>query len=95
YWKKEVPVSLRNKTKDLIDVFIGSGADNFWRFTGVYGEPKWADKHLTWQCLRELKAVCDMPWVVIGDMNDIMFSFEKEGGNARPSNFMTAFRDAV
>jgi exonuclease III len=81
FWKKEVPVSLRDKNKNLIDVFIGSGADNFWRFTGLYGEPKWADKHLTWQRLKELKAVCNMPWVVIGDMNEIMFSFEKEGGN--------------
>uniref|UniRef100_A0A8R7V6I8 Exo_endo_phos domain-containing protein n=1 Tax=Triticum urartu TaxID=4572 RepID=A0A8R7V6I8_TRIUA len=95
FWKKEVSVSLRDKNKNLIDVLIGNGANNIWRFTGLYGEPKWADKHLTWQRLRELKSVCDMSWAVIGDMNDIMFSFEKEGGNPRPGHFMAAFRDAV
>lgn len=36
-----------------------------------------------------------MPWMVIGDLNDIMYSFEKEGGYPRPAHFMAAFRDAL
>lgn len=85
YGKKEVPVSLRHKTKNFIDVFIGSGVDNFWRLIGMYGEPKWKDKHLTWQRLKDLYSICDMPWMVIGDLNEIMYS----------SHFMSAFRDAM
>lgn len=51
YWKKEVTFTLRDKNDNYIDVFVGNGVENFWRFTGMYGEPKWADKHETWQWL--------------------------------------------
>ena len=31
----------------------------------------------------------------MGDMNEIMYPFEKEGGNRRPAQFMEAFRDVI
>jgi hypothetical protein len=78
-WKKEVVVTLRYKSENYIDVFIGVGQENIWRFTGFYGEPSWENKHLSWDRLRDLKAVTTMPWVVMGDFNEILYSFEKEG----------------
>jgi exonuclease III len=47
-WKKEVGVELRFKMENYIDVTIGRGQENIWRFTGMYGEPKWEDRHKTW-----------------------------------------------
>jgi hypothetical protein len=32
-WKKEVVMSMRHKTDHYIDVYIGVGQDNIWRFT--------------------------------------------------------------
>jgi hypothetical protein len=60
FWK-EVGVELRFKCKNYIDVTIGRGLENIWRLTGVYGEPLWEDKHLTWQRLRDLHAQSTMP----------------------------------
>jgi mannosylglycoprotein endo-beta-mannosidase len=94
-WKKEVQVVLRYKTNNFIDVEVGSGVDNVWWFTGLYGEPKWQDKQLTWQYLRNLYAQADLPWLVMGDINEILYQFEKEGGNPRPQHFMQAFKDAL
>jgi hypothetical protein len=54
----------------------------------MYGEPRWENKHLTWQRLRELRAQCNMPWLVAGDLNEILYPFEKEGGRERPVQFM-------
>lgn len=48
YWKKEAAVSLKFKTDNFIDVYVGNDPDDMWRFTGMYGEPRWEDKHLTW-----------------------------------------------
>jgi hypothetical protein len=36
----------------------------------------------------------DLPWIVIGDFNEIMYSHEK-GGNSGPANMMQAFRDCL
>ena len=47
FWKKEVVLSLRFKTRNYIDVFIGNSQHDAWRFTGFYGEPRWQDKHLS------------------------------------------------
>ena len=94
-WKKEIVLSLRFKTENYIDVFIGCGQEQIWRFTGFYGEPRWADKHLSWDRIRELKTVNTMPWLLMGDMNEILYPFEKEGGNPRPTHFTEAFRDVI
>jgi hypothetical protein len=78
-WKKEVTVNLQFKMENFIDVIIGSGLDNIWRFTGLYGEPKWQDKYKTWQYLCDLHAQSTMPWAIMGDFNEILYPFEKEG----------------
>lgn len=94
-WKKEVDVSLRYKTENFIDVNIGNEHETVWRFTGMYGESRWQEKHLTWQRLRNLHAIATMPWLVMGDLNEILYPFEKDGGNPRPPHFMQAFRTAL
>ena len=74
-------MAVRYKTKNYIDAFIGNSQQDEWRFTGFYGEPKWQDKHLSWQCLQDLHAAVNLPWLVMGDINEFLYSFEKEGGN--------------
>ena len=39
FWKKEIVVSLRYKTKNYIDVYIGNNQQDICHFNGVYGEP--------------------------------------------------------
>ena len=69
--------------------------DKQWRFTGIYREFKWEEKYLTWQRMRDLKASHDLPWVMMGDFNEILYLHEKEVGNPRPQQYMNAFRDAL
>ena len=94
-WKKELVVSLRYKMSNYIDVFVGSNRNNVWRFPGLYGEPKWQDKYKAWKRLRDLHATVALPWLVMGDFNEILYPFEKEGGNLRPVQFMENFRYAL
>jgi exonuclease III len=78
-WKKEVKISLRFKMKYYIDVNVEHSHDFTWRFTCFYGEPKWQERHLTWQHLHDLHSQSNLPWLVMGDINEILYSFE-EGG---------------
>ena len=36
-----------------------------------------------------------LPWVCIGDFNEILYRFEKQGGHPKPQVQMERFRDAL
>jgi endonuclease/exonuclease/phosphatase family metal-dependent hydrolase len=85
-WRKELKIEQIFSAPNYIDVKITEG---------LYGEPRWEDKYKTWDKLREPKNNSTLPWVVMGDFNEILYSHEKEGGNPRPQSYMQAFRDAL
>ena len=95
FWKKEIVIQQIFSAPKYIDVRVLESPGKIWRLTCIYGEPRWEDKHKTWDKLRELKDDQHLPWVVIGDFNEILFSHEKDGGNPRPQHYMQAFRDAL
>lgn len=45
--------------------------------------------------LKELKPTNHLPWMVIGDFNEVLFSHKKEGGKPRSEHLMTTFRDTM
>jgi hypothetical protein len=95
FWKRGIDVELRWKGRMHIDVNI-TETDGFkWGLTGIYGEPKQDKREETWRLLRTLHHQSDFPWLCIGDFNEIMFSFEKQGGIPRPQICMDRFRDAL
>ena len=63
--------------------------------TGIYGEFRWENKHLTWSCMRQLHQAHTLPWLLVGDLNEIVYLHEKEGGNPRPPQYMQVFQDIV
>ncbi|XP_074318065.1 uncharacterized protein LOC141654850 [Silene latifolia] len=65
-----------------------------WRLTGFYGWPAVADRHLSWELMRLLSGQSSLPWVCVGDFNEILFSTEMKGG-CRPQREMDNFRAAV
>ena len=95
FWRKDIVIQQKFSHPKYIDVRVIEGPDKIWRLTGIYGEPRWEDKHKTWDKLRELHGVSNLPWAIIGDFNEILFSHEKEGGNRRPHRCMDAFREAL
>ena len=47
---------------------------------GLYGPAQKRDKHSFWDKLIELNTVIDLPWCLIGDLNEILSPDEKLGG---------------
>lgn len=48
-----------------------------------------------WETLRRLRGVSEMPWLVVGDFNEVMWSFEYFSECERAEGQMAAFRDAL
>ena len=95
FWSSPVVIQAMDIQANFIDVAVCNTHQNPWRLTCFYGEPKWEDRHLSWGYLRNLKQQTDLPWIVIGDFNEILYSHEKEGGAPRPLRMMQAFRDSL
>ena len=62
-----------------------------WRFTSFYGHPKWNERHLSWEDIRNLHSKGNHLWVVLGDFNEIFYPSDKEGGMAIPIGMMREF----
>jgi exonuclease III len=92
-WKKEIKIVCKRIEKNFIDVIVKDSQD--WRLTGFYGEPNWNNKDKSWEYIRELHANCNMPWLLLGDFNEILFSWEKEGGAPRSLRCMKRFQDCL
>jgi hypothetical protein len=75
-----------------IDVEITEDDGFKWRFTGIYGEPRVDKREEIWKLRRTLHMQEKLPWVCIGDFNEILYSFEKQGGNPKPQSQMERFR---
>jgi hypothetical protein len=81
FWKNNLKITEKSVTKNYIDVVIEDVIP--WRLTGIYGEPSWGQKHITWDSLRSLHGHMNLPWLAMGDFNEILFNYEKEGGRPR------------
>jgi hypothetical protein len=52
-------------------------------------------RHLMWAKIQELKSRSALPWCLMGDFNEAMWSFEHLSATPRPEGQMLAFRDTL
>lgn len=95
FWRKEVDLTVNNMSKYHIDIIIKEEDGFLWRYTGIYGESKMEEKTNTWDLLRRLKAERNLPWLCGGDLNEILFHHEKDGGPMKPEFLLDNFRRAL
>ncbi|XP_019150699.1 PREDICTED: uncharacterized protein LOC109147555 [Ipomoea nil] len=93
-WKKNNTVRLLSYSQSHIDVEV-SLFNRLWRMTCIYGIPERNRREETWDLLRTLKDRSLLPWVVIGDFNNLLYQAEKKGGNPYPNSLLRGFGDAV
>ncbi|XP_050290338.1 uncharacterized protein LOC126728582 [Quercus robur] len=95
-WKESLLVDVQTFSPRHIDVIVTEDAGKMkWRFTGFYGNPETHKREESWSLLVSLSTRCDLPWVCMGDFNEICHRGEKTGGGERPEWQMSAFRSAI
>ncbi|GAV69667.1 Exo_endo_phos domain-containing protein, partial [Cephalotus follicularis] len=51
--------------------------------------------HESWSLLRKIGNQCQLPWLCMGDFNEIMFHWEKEGGTNRANRQLMVFKSVI
>jgi hypothetical protein len=78
FWRNGVDVIIHTMSKYFINVMITSDEAS-WQLSRLYGEPNLDKKDITWRALHVLNSR-PVPWLCMGDFNEVLFQYEKQGG---------------
>jgi hypothetical protein len=96
FWDESIKLTVLSYGLHYIDTLIWNGDHHAsWRGTFVYGEPRTHDMHLMWEVLRRLKPISTAPWLLIGDFNEAVWSFEQISARRQPEHQMAEFREVL
>lgn len=96
-WKNTIELDIKGYSRNHIDseVCTDGGGGGKWRFTGYYG---FSERHIrreAWQFMCGLAEQSDLPWVLMGDFNDILSEGDKRGRHSHPGWMLRGFREVV
>ncbi|GMI85919.1 hypothetical protein HRI_002261200 [Hibiscus trionum] len=94
FWNNNMTMDLLSYSDRHIDSTVTSSDDCF-RFTGIYGYAETSMKYKTWELIDSLRNNSPLPWLIGGDLNDILSDSKKQGGCRRPQSQITNFRDCL
>jgi exonuclease III len=95
YWNNPLGLDLQSFSKNHIDMKVLDADKDPWRLTCIYGEANRTHRHHTWELLSLLCAHSDLPWVCIGDYNEVLRREEHFGVGDRDEAQINAFRQAA
>ncbi|CAO2816198.1 unnamed protein product [Amaranthus hypochondriacus] len=94
-WKEEVNASVNSYCQNHIDLVISIEGKTAWRLTGFYGLLERAKRRESWELLKAICNSCSLPWVVLGDFNEILSNDELSSPNERENWMLRGFREAI
>ena len=72
-------LQIDTSSKNCIDAIVNKGKEDVWRLTGFYGKPITHKRFESWNLLRQLNNRFNLPWVCVGDFNELRKCLEKNG----------------
>ena len=83
-WNDEVELSIHNYSINHIDAHVRSQGELRWQFTGFYRHPIAHRRRESWVLLDKLHNMDGLPWLLMGDFNEIL-SLDKRLGESAGS----------
>ncbi|KAL9669149.1 hypothetical protein QQ045_006691 [Rhodiola kirilowii] len=92
-WHDYVNIKVCNYSFFHVD-FLVEGTPKL-RFTLFYGSPVSTSRHRSWDLLRKLNKLSDLPWCIFGDFNEVLRSSEVSRLYSSRLRQIDCFRSAV
>lgn len=88
-WAADITYNVLQVSENWIHVSCyDSDGINFW-ITCVYGMPNVSVRHILWDFIKWIGAGCNVPWLLIGDFNQILNNSEKLSRNSKTPGALT------
>ncbi|KAK9291771.1 hypothetical protein L1049_019721 [Liquidambar formosana] len=78
-WRIGMEIEVLSYSGNHMDAFVLEAGVACWRITGFYGHPEVALRKLSWELLGVLHSHSALPWLCVGDFNEIIAVGEKYG----------------
>ena len=95
-WTKDTSLDIVTYDPHHINAIVTELEFGFkWRVIGFYGHSEMHQRHESWKLLTSLHHQYQLPWLCLGDFNEIVSMSEKQGGTQRSQNQMDGFRNVI
>ena len=88
--EKTTQITLLSCSSHHIDVIVdGVGSHNPWCFIGT------SQKTKTCEIIKDIHRDSNLPWLLRGDLNEILFNFEKKEGAIKSQHILDFFGETL
>lgn len=94
-WDRSVQCDVFGHDSNHIDAQVTNNNNTVWRLTGFYGFSERSRRRDSWEKIRVLSLKSSMPWLLIGDYNDMLSEKDKKGTHKHPSFLLDGFKNVV
>ena len=94
-WKNEGTATILGSNHWFIDLVVKLEGEEPYRMSCFYGFADRQRRTESWEILRDLASKSILPWVILGDFNELLARNEKRGRHAHPFTLISNFRKAI
>lgn len=95
FWKTNVNCQVSGFSQNHVDIQFLEANIVTWRLTCFYGYPERSRRKNSWDFIRQLSNISQVPWLIFGDFNDLLYKSDKWGSFEHPQSLMDGFRLAI
>ena len=95
FWNNDIKIEILPYSQYHIDAIVTEEGSEPWRLTCVYGEAQTSERFKTWNLLKHIKSSNALPWVCIGEFNEVLHRSEHEGVQEHSYAQIEGFREMV
>lgn len=96
WWNEDVEIEVDSATKNLIHTMVRVKSNSVcWATTFVYGSPLNSGREFVWEEMKDIASSESLPWLAIGDFNEVLSLDDKVGGNCPSPRRLASFHDML
>lgn len=95
FWNNDLDIQILGDSRYHIDVSVTGIGESPWRLTAVYGEAQTNQRFKTWDTLKNICGMSPLPWLCLGNFNEVLRSDKHVGVVHRTLLQMQVFQDTV